>query len=309
MLQQLPEFQSSVITRTRDSTVLAKMDCVVDVGGVYDPEKLRFDHHQREFQETFSPNHTIRLSSAGLVYKHFGLKVLPKVIGIAESDPNLKVLYDKIYDDYVMTYDAVDNGVSQFETEAKPKYRTVSDIFARVSRLNPNWNERNANPDMQFMKAVELVGQDFSEVCSGLLLGWLPAKQLVSDAYNICLRHNPNILILQQSCPWKEHLLNLEAQNGRSDTLYAIYPDETNNDWRVQAVPSSPDSFESRLPFPKSWRGLRLSDLDSVAGISNCVFVHASGFIGGNKSLEGCIKMAEESIKMDIKAKQDALAQ
>ena len=34
--------------RTRDPALLDTCDIVVDVGGVYDPAKNRFDHHQRQ---------------------------------------------------------------------------------------------------------------------------------------------------------------------------------------------------------------------------------------------------------------------
>lgn len=40
-------FQDAVIIRTRDTAELDLCDVVVDVGGVYDPDKHRFDHHQR----------------------------------------------------------------------------------------------------------------------------------------------------------------------------------------------------------------------------------------------------------------------
>lgn len=33
--------------RTRDPALLDTCDIIVDVGGIYDPHKLRFDHHQR----------------------------------------------------------------------------------------------------------------------------------------------------------------------------------------------------------------------------------------------------------------------
>ena len=36
-----------MILRTRDASVLNTCDIVVDVGAVFDPEKKRFDHHQR----------------------------------------------------------------------------------------------------------------------------------------------------------------------------------------------------------------------------------------------------------------------
>ena len=47
MLKKLPEYASAEIKRTRDPTQLATCDVVVDVGGVYDPTKHRYDHHQR----------------------------------------------------------------------------------------------------------------------------------------------------------------------------------------------------------------------------------------------------------------------
>ena len=47
MLKQLPRFKNAQIVRTRDNTKLSQCAIVVDVGGIYDPEKNKFDHHQR----------------------------------------------------------------------------------------------------------------------------------------------------------------------------------------------------------------------------------------------------------------------
>lgn len=47
MLKQLPEYRLADIVRTRNPEELAKCDIVVDVGGVYDADKHRYDHHQR----------------------------------------------------------------------------------------------------------------------------------------------------------------------------------------------------------------------------------------------------------------------
>lgn len=57
------------LVRTRDPAVLDTCTIVVDVGGVYDEAKQRFDHHQRGFTEVFGHGFTTKLSSAGLVYK------------------------------------------------------------------------------------------------------------------------------------------------------------------------------------------------------------------------------------------------
>lgn len=50
--------------------MLDTLDAMVDVGGVYDPSRDRFDHHQKGFNEVFGHGlFTTKLSSAGLVYK------------------------------------------------------------------------------------------------------------------------------------------------------------------------------------------------------------------------------------------------
>ena len=80
--------------------------------------------------------------------------------------------------------------------------------------------------------------------------------------------------------------------------FYVIYPDETGGNWRVQAVSVSPESFESRKALPEPWRGFRDEELSRIAGIESCVFVHASGFIGGNKTKEGALEMAKRAVQM-----------
>ena len=60
----------------------------------------------------------------------------------------------------------------------------------------------------------------------------------------------------------------------------------------------SPDKFESRKPLPSQWRGLRDDELSTVAGIPGCVFVHMSGFIGGNQSYQGALSMAKDALKL-----------
>src|ERR1700675_3827265 len=49
----------NLIRRTRNPQILAECDYVCDVGGEYNPERRRFDHHQIDYQGTFS--------SAGMV--------------------------------------------------------------------------------------------------------------------------------------------------------------------------------------------------------------------------------------------------
>ena len=85
---------------------------------------------------------------------------------------------------------------------------------------------------------------------------------------------------------FQEHLFELETDQKNTaieanKAIYVVYPDETAGNWRVQAVPVSPESFESRKALPEAWRGLRDEELSRVSGIEGGIFVHASGFIGG----------------------------
>ena len=86
--------------------------------------------------------------------------------------------------------------------------------------------------------------------------------------------------------PWKDHLYTLEEENQEvGKVVYVLYPEKPGPDakWRIQCVPESKDSFQSRKPLPAGWRGFRDEELDKIASIDGCVFVHAAGFIGGNK--------------------------
>ena len=99
----------------------------------------------------------------------------------------------------------------------------------------------------------------------------------------------------------QEHLFELElelAVPAHAQPFYIVYPEEGSGKWRVQAVPISPESFENRKALPEPWRGLRDEELSRIAGIEGCIFVHASGFTGGNMTKDGVLEMAKRALKM-----------
>lgn len=130
---------------------------------------------------------------------------------------------------------------------------------------------------------------------------WLPARQVVIDALEKreTLSGDERILLFEGYAAWKEHLFNLETESTVTkpgQVIYVVYPDESGK-WRVQAVPESIDSFVSRKALPEAWRGVRDSELSDKSGIKGCVFVHASGFIGGNETREGALLMAKRALQ------------
>ena len=88
------------VVRTRDSEVIDNADWVVDVGGHYDHESRRYDHHQLG-----SPvrDNGVPFAAFGLVWRHWGSEVCGGNIEVA----------DAIESDFVQMVDGPDNG---FET-------------------------------------------------------------------------------------------------------------------------------------------------------------------------------------------------
>lgn len=73
--------------------------------------------------------------------------------------------------------------------------------------------------------------------------------------------------------------------------------DNRDSSWRIQAVGAGAGSFESRKALPEAWRGLRDDALAKATGVPGCVFVHASGFIGGASTKEGVLALAKLALK------------
>ncbi|KAF9453790.1 metal-dependent protein hydrolase [Macrolepiota fuliginosa MF-IS2] len=304
LLRQTSTYADSDLKRTRDPSVLDTCDIVVDVGAVYDETKRRFDHHQRGFTEVLGYGFNTKLSSAGLIYKHFGKEIIANRLQILVDDPKVELLWLKMYRVFIEAIDAIDNGISQYPNDIKPLYRSRTDLSSRVGYLNPAWNQSvDAQAvDARFLEASELTGTEFLNRLDYYANAWLPARELLIESINLSKANvDPTgcIILLNQFLPWKEHLFELESTGEVAATtaIYIVYPDETAGNWRVQAVPVSPESFESRKALPEEWRGLRDDELSHASGIEGGIFIHASGFIGGNKTKEGALKLAQISLE------------
>ncbi|KAK0167300.1 hypothetical protein PV327_004717 [Microctonus hyperodae] len=303
MLKQLPDFKTAEIIRSRDNEVLNTCDIVVDVGGEYNHSRKRYDHHMREFKETASSvlkrddcNWDIKLSSAGLIYCHYGHQIIKQLVPELMDDEDIHSIFKRVYESLIQEVDAIDNGVSMFEGE--PKYRIVTNLSSRVARLNVQWNSLDMNVDAQFLKAVELCGEEFKCFINNAAQVWLPARVYVREAIEKRFEVDPSgeIFELNKSLPWKDSYFELEKKlNVDPPIKYVIFKDDS---WRIQCVPVGPGSFVCRERLPEAWAGLRNEELSRVAGIDECVFVHTGRFIGGNKTRNGALAMARKSLEI-----------
>ncbi|XP_052210857.1 uncharacterized protein LOC127813759 [Diospyros lotus] len=304
MLRLTAAFSAAQIIRTRDPKVLETLDAVVDVGGVYDPSRDRYDHHQKGFNEAFGHGFTTKLSSAGLIYKHYGREIIAKELQLDEGHPNVHRLFLSIYRSFMEAIDAIDNGINQFDIDQPPRYVNNTHLSARVGRLNLDWMDPDQSPEKEneaFQRAMALVGSEFLDSVRYHVKSWLPARSIVNEclAARKEIDLSGEIVVLNIFCPWKLHLFELEEEMKIDPPIkYVLYQDDRSKQWRVQAVAVSPDKFESRKALPSPWRGLRDEELSKEAGIPGCVFVHMSGFIGGNQSYEGALDMARAALKL-----------
>ena len=325
LLRLLPTYRNSTLIRTRDLEVLKTCDVVVDVGAVHDHDILRYDHHQREFAATFPGSHT-KLSSAGLVWMHQGRGIIEQAAGIKEGSADNELLYQKLYDDFMEAFDANDNGISVYDTKAlgsagiekkfSDKGYSIASVVNRYNYAPSASSTANGTAadkpqgqdeeDARFLRASAFVGEQFEIELFDKATNWLPARALIVEAFKARTQYDPQgrIMVIPQQAdggaPWGDHLYTLEREHGcEGQVLYVLFAEngEKDSKWRIRAVSVSGDSFENRKGLLEAWRGVRDEELSKVSGVDGSVFVHASGFIGGNKTFEGALEMARKSVE------------
>lgn len=324
MLKSLDRFKDHDIVRTRDPELLAKADIVVDVGDVFDVDKLRLDHHQRSFQhnikdfhpnlKTTNPNKPPRLSASGLVFTFFGKDYISKILNLGSKyeeldDKNknmVDIIHEKSYTSFFEEIDAVDNGVEMVSGDnIIHNYHVNSDISSRVHRFNPS--EKDPTPEYrleQFKKAMEMVSAEMSQVIKSLGELWWPKRQKFRDLFLKRKEFDPSgqlVFIEGDGVVWKSIIYELEEEAGcPGEVKFVVYENKSDtSSWRLTAVPASYRSFASRVPLKEEWRGKRDEDLQRISGVPDATFVHNTGFTGGAKSLEGVKSMAYKTLGLN----------
>lgn len=301
LLKLLPKFKNAQLVRSRKPEDWESSDIVVDVGGKYDGGEKWFDHHQREFNETFSSQFATKLSSAGLIYKHYGKEIILEVLKLNEAS-DVELLYLKVYKEFIEAIDANDNGINNYPGDVEKKFNDRNlGLPALVSHLNPRWNTDPVDLDFDeaFLRASELMGLAFMNLLTGYGESWLPARTIVESAFNsrFDVHKSGEILVLGSFCPWKEHLYGIEKENSAQGTIKFVLFLDSSRKWRISTVSVTSTSFEFRFGLPEPWRGIRDEALSKLTGVDGCIFVHAAGFIGGCETEEGVLELAKKALE------------
>lgn len=262
------------LVRTRDPMVIKYGDIVLDVGGEYDPEVDRFDHHQPAGAGQRITG--VEYATAGIVWKKYYGEVIKEYLKTTRLINPLLDYHEvrDMVDDLVLSpIDDIDNGAS-------PEGLSFSSVVSGYNLDDPFSDLQ----DTAFIKAVNL--------CKELLTNSLRrvVGELNGRSYllaEIDSQQGYDYLLLDRHVAWT----NSGGVILRKGYKYVVYP--SGGAWRVQAVSPRKSGLNAH---PKEWRGLEHSALEEVTGVSGATFCHRAGFICGATSQTAAIELVHLSI-------------
>lgn len=265
------------IIRTRDPKEIEKGDFVFDVGGEYDPVKNRFDHHQKGGAGV--RENGVPFAAFGLVWKAFGNEICGDEKIVEEIDRKL-----------AQPIDAQDNGVDVY-TSNIPNVSPIT--FQDIA--GSYYPDENARPEDYYNAFVKLVALAKS------ILEKTIAKAKKQSEVNAYMKN------LYDASEEKKFIV-VEKQYGRFavtvgafdllELFYVVYPSAREaNEWNIVATRKTPDSMESKKPFPEHWAGFLEADLQKITGFASAKFCHNGRFLCVTENKQDAIELAKLSIK------------
>lgn len=259
------------VIRTRDKEELKNADARIDVGQSYNSGTNDFDHHQQG--GAGERKNGIPYASAGLIWKHFGEKL------VSSSE-----VFDYIDEKIIQFVDADDVGLDTYTIKKSNPY-TIADF---IHGLNPGWpNQTEELSNKYFEEAVPTITNLLKrEIETSEEL--IKARKIIREEIK---KSNGEYLLLEKYLPFRKTVTE------ESDLKYVVYPHATEDYWCLFAVPLSMNTFENRKNLPKEWGGLVDETLQKITGVKDAKFCHNNLFLAIANSKEGAIKLAELALK------------
>ena len=275
---------SFFVVRTRNEELIKLADIVVDVGGEYSYERLRFDHHQEGAPKR---DNGVPYAAFGLVWKHYGCRAVQKLMPeLLDSEVNQVV---KLVDlELIQGIDASDNGVGEGSGWGIPNI---------INSTNASWYEEKGMEDESFLTAVDLMHLVLVR-CIKQMAGKVLAEAEVIRAI-MTQRDEPQIVVLDKFVPWQDAMCQHST-----DARFVVFPES--GTWMVQCVPVAPKSFAPRKTMPAQWSSLRNTAFAEMArrygaaiGDTEAIFCHKGRWICGATTFEGAMQLARACVQWD----------
>ncbi len=258
------------VIRTRDPKKLERCAYICDVGGIYDPSKKLFDHHQSDYRGL--------LSSAGMI-----------LLYLKEE----KIISE---DAYLLFNNTLVYGVDLHDNGRPPEVPGTCTFSHIISNYNPvEYNAASAEQDKAFSAAL-----DFTY--SHIKRGWnrFNSIGLHRDCVAERMQKDKDYLIFDEAVPWMENFFALGGED--HPAAFVIMP--SNQGWKLRGIPPTyRDRMSVRVPLPKKWAGLLDEDLKKVSGISGAIFCHKGRFISVWETLDDAMEAYHKTLKIACESK------
>ena len=250
------------VHRSRDPSLIEQSQYSCDVGEVYDPENLRFDHHQTEYTGT--------LSSAGMVLKHL---FDTEVIG--------EGLWKYFYHNLIKEVDAHDNGL--IDTDSRASFSEIIANFLPISQ--------EVTPEEMNKAFFEAVDFTIGHLCR--MKERFEYIDSIRPKIVTAMKKNGMALIFDEPLPWSD--IFFEEGGEKHPAKFIVMP--AGSFWKVRTIsPTAKEKMKMRKPLPKEWAGLRKELLREVTGIDGAIFCHKNRFISIWETKEDALEALEKAL-------------
>jgi len=270
--------QDIKIVRTRDKGKIEKADYVVDVGGEHNPEKNRFDHHQRGAGKR---ENQIPYAAFGLVWARYGEQICSSVEVAKRIDQKL-----------AQGIDAGDNGIGI----TKPLFDGVFPygVHNIINLFAPTYKEKDITYDTEFIRvvdwAMQLLKREIKKTTD-----FIEAENKIKEEYKE--QEGEPIVIFRNQNDFEQSTIIRNALQDHTNIIYIVLYRHESDNWQVVAMNKDKNTFETRKPLLKKWQGLRDEELIEASGVEDAIFCHSGGFLCVASSMAGAIKMAELALE------------
>ena len=153
-----------------------------------------------------------KFSSAGLIYKYFGLEVVDHIAKNYEHTLDQSIverLHRDVYRGLIQEIDAIDNGI---DLGGAQRYRITTGLSERVSVLNSYQTAEDMCQSTQFKVAMKMCERDLCHKIHTKIFKQLASYEIVQNAFNDRLKIHPTgeVIYLERGCSWKSNLSQIE---------------------------------------------------------------------------------------------------
>lgn len=279
-----------IVKRSLDEKVIEAADIVYDIGKIYDPKKMRFDHHQKGGAAV--RENGIQYAAFGLVWKHFGLDVcaahFQKTTGKKCTKAQAQKIFEIMEKRIVCHIDGMDNGQMTYkETFEDVVPLTVDNYFemckVAVSSKDSDIAKTNKAFDKEFFRLVPTM-QEMLEHMLAYAIFKERDESLALRAY--AKSKDKRVIICD-----RYYYFNFKKL---PEPLVIVFPGSRGG-WNAKTVRIEDASYDARFYFPKNWGGLSDVELEKVSGVKGAQFCHNGGFIIAADTKEGVLEMVHKA--------------